>query len=181
MCSFAFFGFLRVSEFTIPSVDSYDSACHLSLQDISIDSRDSLNLLQVTIKQSKTDPFRRGIHLYMGATNDRICPARAILSYLAERGGQVGPLFMTEEGKGLTRQMFYSALNTLLSQLKLNCKHYNTYSFRIGAATSAVQARIPDSQIKMLGHRQSDAYQCYIKTPPAELAKLSKKLVASHQ
>jgi len=37
----------------------------------------------------------------------------------------------------------------------------------------------PDNQIKMLGRWQSDAYQCYIKTPREELAKLSKKLATS--
>ena len=32
--SLAFFGFLHVSEFTIPQEGLYDSSCHLSLQDI---------------------------------------------------------------------------------------------------------------------------------------------------
>ena len=113
----------------------------------------------------------------MGATDSTICPVKAVLAYLALRGGQAGPLFITQEGKGLTHLAFSSALDSLLSKLKLDHKHYNTHSFRIGAATSATQARIPDSQIKMLGRWQSDAYKRYIKTPSAELAKLSKKLV----
>jgi len=57
-CCLAFFGFLRVNEFTIPNETSYDSECHLSLSDISVDNRDQPQLLKVTIKQSKTDPFR---------------------------------------------------------------------------------------------------------------------------
>ena len=181
MCCLAFFGFLRVSEFTIPSEDSYDPTTHLSLQDIRIDNRDSPRLLQVSIKQSKTDPFRRGIQLYLGATDSTVCPIKAMLSYLAARGSQAGPLFVTEQGRGITRQMFSSALNTLLTQLKLDCKSYNTHSFRIGAATSATQAMIPDSQIKMLGRWQSNAYQCYIRTPREELAKLTKKLATRQQ
>jgi len=102
-----------------------------------------------------------------------------MLSYLATRGSQAGPLFVTKQGKGLTCQMFSSALNILLTRLKLDCRSYNTHSFRIGAATSAAQAMIPDNQIKMLGRWQSDAYQCYIKTPREELAKLSKKPATS--
>ena len=176
-CCLAFFGFLRVSEFTIPGVASYDPTCHLSMKDVAVDSRDNPRLIQVAIKQSKTDPFRRGVNIYLGATDRAICPVKAMSAYLALRGGQAGPLFITQEGKGLTRLAFSSALDSLLSKLKLNRKHYNTHSFRIGAATSATQARIPDSQIKMLGRWQSDAYQRYVKTPPTELAKLSKKLV----
>jgi len=77
--------------------------------------------------------------------------------------------------------MFSSALDTLLTLFKLDCRHYNTHSFRIGAVTSAAQAMIPDSQIKMLGHWQSNAYQCCIKTPHKELANLTKKLATSQQ
>ena len=121
------------------------------MKDVAVDSRDNPRLIQVAIKQSKTDPFRRGVNIYLGATDRAICPVKAMSAYLALRGGQAGPLFITQEGKGLTRLAFSSALDSLLSKLKLNHKHYNTHSFRIGAATSATQARIPDSQIKMLG------------------------------
>ena len=54
----------------------------------------------------------------MGVTDGRICPVKEILSYLAMRGGQAGPLFVMKEGKGLIRQMFSSALNALLLGLK---------------------------------------------------------------
>ena len=179
MCCLTFYGFLWVREFTIPSGASYESTCHLSMKDVAIDRRDNLLLLQVAIKQSKTDPFRRGIDIYLGANDSTICPVKAVSAYLALRGGQAGPLFITQEGTGLTRQTFSSVLDYLLSKLKLNHKHYNTHSFRIGAATSATEAWIPDRQIKMLGRWQSDAYQRYVKTPPMELAKLSKQLVGN--
>ena len=35
-CCLAFFGFLRVSEFTMPNDTNYDSECHLSTRDISV-------------------------------------------------------------------------------------------------------------------------------------------------
>ena len=37
-CCLAFFGFLRVSEFTIPAQDQYDQSCHLSFNDVSLDN-----------------------------------------------------------------------------------------------------------------------------------------------
>ena len=39
-----------------------------------------------------------------------------------------------------------------------NCFRIGAHSFRINAATSAAMAHIPDSQIKMLGRRQSNTY-----------------------
>ena len=86
----AFFGFLHVSEFTTPNLTGYNPSVHLSLQDVSIDSRENPSVLKVNIKQSKTDPFRRGIQIYLGATNSDICPIFGILSYLARRGSQPG-------------------------------------------------------------------------------------------
>ena len=97
------------------------------------------------------------------------------------RGSQTGPLFITQLGKGLTWHMFSMALKSLLAEHKLDVQHYNTHNFRIGAVTSAMQAKIPDTYIQMMGRWQSDAYQQYIKTPPTELAKLSKKLATSHE
>ena len=81
------------------------------------------------------------------------------------------PLFITEHEEGLTRQIFSAVLDSLLAELQLNPNHYNSHSFHIGAATTATQANIPGSYIKMLGCWQSDCYQHYIKTPPQELAK----------
>ena len=118
-CCLAFFGFLRVSEFTTPTLTDYDPSVHLSLQDISVDNRDNPNVLKINIKQSKTDPFRQGVQVYLGATNTEVCPILGILPYLAQRGAQPGPLFLTENGQGLTRQSFCTALNSVLSKLPL--------------------------------------------------------------
>jgi len=49
MCCLVFFGFLRVNKFTIPGDSTYDSACHLSLDDIAVDSRANPRLLQVLL------------------------------------------------------------------------------------------------------------------------------------
>ena len=83
---------------------------------------------------------------------------------------------MLSNGRGLTRQPFKAALDNLLSALNMDKGKYNTHSFRIGVATSAKQANNPDTYIQMLRHWRSDTYQHYIKTPPQELAKLSKHI-----
>ena len=179
-CCLAFFGFLRVSEFTVPGDNLFDESSHLSFNSISIDNRDNPRQLKLIIKQSKTDPFRRGVNIYLGVTSDTICPLRGILPYLVLRGSHPGPLFMFEDGKSLTCHRFSMELNNILQKLNLDKHLYNTHSFRIGAATSARQACIPDSYIKMLGRWKSDAYLHYIKTPPQELARLSKCITSGY-
>ena len=116
-CCLSFFGFLRVSEFTSPSDYQYNKDCHLSIDDISIYRRDNPQLLKVTLKQSKTDPFYVGVDLYLEATGGTICLVKALLPYLAVRGQYKGLLFILEDGKYLTRQCLYTLLNGLLTEL----------------------------------------------------------------
>ena len=109
VCCLAFLAFyVRVSKFTVPSDNLYDKDCHLSMEDISIDSRDDPRLLNVTIKQSKTDPFQVGVDLYLGATGATICLVKGLLPYLALRGQCKGPFFILEDGRYLTHQRLCS-------------------------------------------------------------------------
>jgi len=147
MCCTAFFGFLWVSKFTIPAGGSYDPSCHLSLQGVVVDNRANPHLLQIFLKWSKTDPFKQGVKVYMGATDSTVCPIQAVLSYLKQRSTKLGPLFITEKGKGWTRSMFSSSLKSILHKLKLDQHCYNTHSFQVGAATSASLAQLSDACI----------------------------------
>ena len=147
-CCLTFFGFLRVSKFTIPADNQYDESCHLSFNSVSVDNRDNPQQLRISIKHSKTDPFRKGVDIFLGMTGDNICPVKGILPYLAMRDNHKVLLFVFQDGRSLTRQRFSSALDGLLKQFQINTHCYNTHSFRIGAATTARQANIPDSLIR---------------------------------
>ena len=180
-CCLGFFGFLRCGEFTVPNQSEFDGNIHLSVTDIAVDSKTSPSVIQVSIKQSKTDPFRKGVQLFLGRTDHHICPVKGILPYLALRGTKPGPLFITQDNKFLTRQLFSAALSKVLKATGLDSCKYNTHSFRIGAATSGKQAGISDVHIKMLGRWQSSTYQQYIRTPQQQLASLSAQLVSTHK
>jgi len=178
-CCLAFFSFLRVSEFTVPNQQDYNSSTHLSLNDVSVDNRVNPRLIRVCIKQSKTDPFRQGTDINLRITDNSICPIAGLIPYLTIRGAQPGPLFMTSYHRYLTRALLSQKLNELLSLLHIDTLHYNTHSFRIGAATTAAQAHISDTHTKMLGRWRSEAYQCYIRTPPQELADLTRRIASA--
>ena len=157
-CCIASFGFLRCSEFTVPTQQEFDPEVHLTVHDIAIDNKITPSLICVTIKQSKTDPFRQGINLFLGIIDQAVCPVKNILPYLALRSNREGPLFMTNRTP-LTRLHFSKALSAILKQIGLDDQKYNTHSFHIGATTSAKAAGVSDSHIKMLGRWQSKAYQ----------------------
>ena len=143
---------------TSPSQDEYDSSVHLSLKDVALNSRTSPTIIWLTIKQSKTDPFRKGAKLCLGKTDSVECPVKALLPYLAIRGSTPGSLFISESGLPFTRAQFKTLLSTTLKRVGLDDSKYNTHSFCIGVATTAKAAGISDMHIQLLGRWQSSAY-----------------------
>ena len=177
-CCLGFFAFLRIGEMTVPSEEGYDPAVHLSWGDVAIDDPASPSVLRVTVKQSKTDPFRRGVDLFLGKTEKEVCPVQALLGYMVSRGCGDGPLFVYKDGRYLTRQRLVEALRGALEEAGLDCAKYCGHSFRIGAATAAAKQGIEDSIIQTLGRWKSLAYLQYVKIPRDQLANYSRVLCA---
>ena len=71
-----------------------------------------------------------------------------------------------------------TAVRQALEQAGVHPAGYSGHSFRIGAATTAAQAGLDDSTIKMLGRWESAAYQRYIRTPRTTLAAITARLAA---
>ena len=170
-CCAAFFGFLRVGEFTCPGV--FDPPCHLSRSDISLDSAGCFLL---HLKRSKSDPFARGCVVLLAPSGSWICPVSALANYLELRGSSPGPLFVCDDGRPLTPGLVNKWLRAILSSAGV-VGNYSSHSFRIGAATSAALAGVPDHLIKVLGRWSSDAYLTYIRTPPEQLMAVARHLV----
>ena len=174
-----FFGFLRAGEICIPSDSEYDSGAHLSFSDIAVDSPTNPTIMQVRIKSSKTDPFRKGVDIYLGRTHNSLCPITAMMAYLSVRRDTAGPLFHFKDGRPLTRDRFVNKLRDTLRNIGICQGSYSGHSFRAGAATTAAQHGIPDATIQLLGRWQSTAYLVYIKTPRDKLASITATLSTS--
>ena len=163
---------------SVPSDQAYDPAVHLSMGDVAVDDSRNPSTLQIKIKQSKTDPFRRGVDLFVGRTGLDLCPVAALLSYLSVRGSQPGPLFLFEDGRFLTRGRFVDAVRTALNSAGVDQQKYCGHSFRIGAATTAAARGIEDSVIKTLGRWESVAYLQYVRIPREQLSGVTCQLAA---
>lgn len=147
----AFFGFLRISEFTCDNVQRFHSGT-LTRDDVQFyPNASDPTSVSLNIKASKTDPFRKGINLTIGATGSEICPVRSLNNYLSTVTFSTGPIFMYKNGKPLSRTLFTEEIRNLLSLGGLEPKHYAGHSFRIGAATTAASVNIPDWLIKTMG------------------------------
>ena len=171
-----FFDFLRAGKVVVPSDSGFDPASHLAMGDVRVDSRSSPNYLVIRIKASKTDPFRQGIDIYLGRTDNDLCPVTAILPYMVCRGALAGPFFTFEDGRFLTCNRFVTTVQTALTASGMESNRYAAHSFRIGAATTATRQGLQDSLIKTLGRWESTAYTLYIRTPRETLCAVARSL-----
>ena len=163
----------------MPDQGDFDPNCHLSVSDIALSKESAPWFFVVNVKRSKTDQFGAGAEVILGATGSAVCPVAALLDILTVRGENPGPLFMAEGGRPLRRSGFVQHVQAALAASGLPSLNFNGHSFRIGAATSASVAMVPESTIKVLGRWKSQAYQRYIRPTDVDLAHVSRQLASS--
>ena len=99
--SLAFFGFLRCSEYTCAGASQFDPTYTLLVRDVVIAL--DRTIMHVTIRASKTDPFRVGTVVRIGATLDDICPVACMYNYILSHPAPAGPLFILTPQRFVTR------------------------------------------------------------------------------
>jgi hypothetical protein len=109
-----FFGFLRFGEVVAPSDSGFDSSRHLTYTDVNVDSQAAPRYLDVRIKVSKTNPFRKGV------SRGELCPVAAVLDYMVRRGPGNSSLFSFSDSRPLTWERFVAALRKALDQAGLS-------------------------------------------------------------
>ena len=140
----AFFGFLRVSEYTSAFVSSYDPSTTLCYKDVQFKD----NQINIKIKASKTDPFQAGSVIRVASNNSLLCPVKALQQYMCVHLSKKGPLFTFQGGKFLTRRDISSALQEFLSHKTPGLSHIH---LGLGASTAA-SAGYSRWLIQSLGH-----------------------------
>ena len=85
---------MQAGELMMTSKKGFDPSQHLALNDLATDSQQQPSMVQITLKSSKTDPFRKGVNIVLGTTDDDLCPVKALFNYLQKRGVEPGPLLI---------------------------------------------------------------------------------------
>ena len=142
--SLAFYGFLRVGEFTATP-----------LHPVPLRRRDIWfvgHQLKVLVRRSKSDQWGRGTIVSVGCSGDSSCLVSSMKRYLeCCLAPSSSPYFIWEDGSPLTARKFRLQLWVYFGKLGLDPNQFNTHSFRIGAATTAAKVGISSGVIKQLG------------------------------
>ena len=158
-CTLPFLAFLCSSEYTSPSTKSFDKNSTLQVADVKV----CRSRLTLQVKASKTDPFQEGVSTSIAQTGGSTCPVKALRKYLRNHPSYSGPFFQMASGRFLTRAKMCEVVNQALDFHQIDSCRYSSHSFRIGTATTAAAAEVPDRTIKALGQWSSDCYQSYIR------------------
>ena len=172
-----FAGFFRSGELLPASEAQRDVQKPVQWGEVTVDDARTPTMLKVHLRVSKCDQFGEGVDVCMGKTNTPRCPVVAVVAYMAGREHDPGPFFLTHQRKPLTKPHFVAEVRKGLTAVGLDQASFSGHSFRIGAATAAAQAGIPDSAIQMLGRWSSTAFLSYIRTPRQQLATLTSSIV----
>lgn len=151
----AFFGAFRVGELVAPSKRSVGG---LSVDDVVL-GPDSVCF---KVSRSKTDQLGLGSWVHLRAVQGDQCPVRLVTEYLRIRS--TGSLYLVhQDGFPLTRFQSASVFKKGLAAVGENPTVYGTHSFRIGAATEAVWAGLPEGEVMRIGIWQLRSYVGYVR------------------
>ena len=130
-------------------------------------------MIRVFLRRAKTDPFGKGVNIFLGQSLNEICPVTALSNYLTRRPqrGQ-GPLFIHEDGSPLLKAQFVKKVKKALDNQNIDSSKYSGNSSN--CSSGSWSSRPHD---KMMGRWESSAYLLYARTPRETLAALSKRLV----
>ena len=150
----AFFGFLRSNELL-----------SLKRSDVARTPRG----YQLLIRQSKTDPFRSGATVNLTPSGDpSLCAVVTLDALLVQHTAPDSTLFRFQSGSPLTRHRLNHLIQELAARSGVPPARYSSHSFRIGAASAAAVAGVPEWKIQALGRWSSDCYKRYIRLPTSE-------------
>lgn len=161
MCALAFFAFLRIGEITNTKQKGNPPLQLHQLTQL-LNQKSEVIGLRLTFTDFKHNynqkPFSMAIYRQSGA-----CPVQLMLDYLQVRGDDEGPIFRTQSGAPVSRNMFAAYLSETITFCGLDPSRYKGHSFRIGAASHAAERGMSDAQIRILGRWKSNAFHKYIR------------------
>ena len=188
--SFAYFGLLRISEWTAPIMsrppNGWDNLV-IRLNNVTFHpSFRETEYLIFTLPGSKTDQFRQGFRITMICTKKDLCATCAIRRMLVHRFRSVSrilrrlssnrSLFMLNKNQVLSEGKVRKYLREVCIRINLNSTRYLPQSFRIGGATNLLENGVSVDEIKLIGRWKSNAVERYLRFTLRHWQELSSKL-----
>ena len=94
------------------------------------------------------------------------CPFKLTSEFLRIRGGyknKFEQFFVLQDSSPVTMTMVRTMLKKSIKKLNLDCRLYNTHSFRIGRCSDLLKMGVPIEKIKLMGRWKSNAVFKYIR------------------
>ena len=165
----AYFGVLRVSEYTCPGRQTSDKARTLTRRRVTL-AGDRLTL---NLGVTKTDQAGRGAQVSIGAITDELCPVAAVRTYLhhAQPSDAGSPFFRYNDGRNLTPADVNWCLQRFIGP------NFTSHCLRIGGATRAAQGGDRSWEVQASGRWRSAAFRRYIRPANSSMAQLARLMV----
>ena len=159
-----FVAFLRLGEILIRSKAHSEKVLQVADVAINYEKGTPANL-NITLRLSKNIKTSQPALFPITANekNHNLCPVQAIHEYIQLFKPIQGPLFQFLGNSPVTHSFMSSKLHMLLQFISLDPKCYKGHSFRIDAATNAVNMGFSEQYIRKLGRWNSNAIQKYIR------------------
>ena len=149
----------------------------LKLRDVRFVSRD---VLEVTVRKSKTRQVGAPRRVAIDAVGGMLCPVRLVRDWIALRRGQGAlegdPLFLGDKGGTLSTAAISSVVKRMAEWAGAYPEWYSGHSLRIGGATTAALGGLSTAQICAIGDWRSDAFLLYLRSIGAARAAASRKM-----
>jgi len=157
----AFFGFLRLAEFTCEN--SKNPTQSLKASDVTVlrTGGQRASAVQISLHHSKNNQYGRNqlIALQQVSSPCTLCPVRTVEAYLKVRPQRCIAFLSHYSKSPLTRHEFQAMLRKAIAAAGLEPRKYTSHSFRIGAASAAAGAGWTPEQIQNYGRWSSNAFQ----------------------
>ena len=160
MLSVGFFGLMRIGELTM----SKEKTVPLNLDQLVY----CPSYISISITHFKHNQKLLPVEVPLQFQSiQEICPVRNLTQYLSLRGYEPGPLFSFPTNSPIPRQFFSKHLSRLLSFAGYQGGRYKSHSLKIGGASYYASLGYTDSQIRLLGRWDSNAFIRYIRSARA--------------
>ena len=161
----AFHAFLRIGEKKVHSRTRSEYV--IQLADVTI----SHSHIVLVLCHFKHNTSGRPVTLLISQTHNKYCPVQALSRFLKVRGSFNGPLFAFANASPVSRNYCCQYLRKALQWVGLDPSKYKAHSFRIGAATTAADMEMSETQILSMGRWKSTAFKRYIRIPMLQMTR----------